>query len=88
VSLHGGPVGPLCEAMKVEPGLSWRPQDIGIARVVGYLPRRAASWEWNQPKRKKCAAVNKAERVGDLKSILTSDMEIGFAQLVLHLPLV
>ena len=28
---------------------------------MGYLLRRAANREWNQPKRKKCAAVNKAE---------------------------
>ena len=27
-----------------------------------YPPRRAANREWNQPKRKKCVAVNKAEQ--------------------------
>ena len=29
---------------------------------MGYLPRVAANKEWNQPKRKKCVVVNKAER--------------------------
>ena len=48
--------------MKVKPGLPWRPQDIGNARAMGYLPRRATNREWNQSKKKKCVAVNKAER--------------------------
>ena len=41
----------LCEAVKVKPGLPWRPQDVGDARAMGCL--------WRQPERKKC--VNKAE---------------------------
>ena len=57
VSLNGGLVErPLCEAVKLKPGLPWRTQDVRDARVVGYLPRRAAKREWNQPKRKKCVA--------------------------------
>ncbi|MGE9641895.1 hypothetical protein ACQP3J_33175, partial [Escherichia coli] len=43
VSLHGGPERPLCEAVKVKSGLPWRPQDVGDARVIGYLLRRAAN---------------------------------------------
>ena len=39
------------------------------ARVVGYLLRKAANREWNQPKRK-FVKVNKAERSW------TSDMEM------------
>ena len=48
--------------------------------------------EWNQPKRKKFVTVNKDEKgVGDLKTVLKSDMEIQsleFAQLVSCLALV
>ena len=42
--------------------LPWRPQDIRDARAVGYLLRKAANREWNQPKRKKFVAVNTNER--------------------------
>jgi hypothetical protein len=53
---------------------------------MGYLLRKAASREWNQLMRKRFGAVNKAEKgVGDLKTALTSDMEmqnLEFAQLV------
>ena len=49
------------QAMEVKHRLCKRPQDVGDARVVGYLLRKAANREWNQPKREKCVAVNKAE---------------------------
>lgn len=42
VPLHGGPERPLYEAVKVKHGLPCRPQGDGDARVMGYLPRRAA----------------------------------------------
>ena len=42
--------------------MSQRPQDVDNARSVGESLRRAANWEWNQPKKKKCVAINKAER--------------------------
>ena len=48
--------------MKAKPGLSWRPQNIEDDRAMGYLPRKVANREWNQPKRKQCTAVNKDER--------------------------
>jgi hypothetical protein len=54
------------------------------ARVVGYLPRKAANREWNQPKRK-FVKVNKAERSW------TSDMEmqsLEFSPLVFCLALI
>ena len=42
-----------------------------------YLLRKAAKKEWKQPRRKKFVAINKDEKgVGDLKTTLTSDMEI------------
>ena len=62
VSLHGGIERPLCEAVRVKPGLPWGPEDVGDVRFVGYLPKRAANREWSQPKRKKCVVVNKAKR--------------------------
>lgn len=62
MSLHGGPERPLYEAVKVKPGLPKNPQDTGDARVVGYLSKKVAKREWTQPKRKKCVAVNKADR--------------------------
>ena len=58
------------------------------ARAVGYLLRKATHKEWNQPKRKKYVAVNKEENTGDLKNILTSDMQpqsLEFFQLVFSL---
>jgi hypothetical protein len=42
---------------------------------VGYLLRKAANREWNQPKGKKCVAVSGAE---DPKSALTSDRDAEF----------
>jgi len=62
VFLYRGLERPLCQAVKMEPGLSWRLQDVADPRVMGYLLRKAANREWNQPTRKKCVAVNKAER--------------------------
>lgn len=47
---------------KVNVGLLWRPQDVGDARVVGYLSRESANREWNKPKREKYVVVNKAKR--------------------------
>lgn len=52
---------PLCETVKVKPGLPWRTQDIGDARVVEYPLRKAANRQLTQPKRKKYVAANKAE---------------------------
>ena len=53
---------------------------------MGFLLRRAANREWNPPRREKVVAVNKDEKgVGDLKTALTSAMEmqsLEFAQLV------
>ena len=69
--------------------LPWRHQDVQAARSVSYLQRKAANREWKQPRRKQLVAVNKDEKgVGDLKTALTSDMEmqtLEFAQLVSYL---
>jgi hypothetical protein len=53
---------------------------------MGYLLRKAANREWNQPRGKKFVPVNKDEKgAGDLKSAFISDMEmqsLEFAQLI------
>jgi hypothetical protein len=57
--------------------LSWRPKDVKDSMAESYLLRKAASREWNQPRRSKFIAVNKDERKsGVLKATLTSDMEM------------
>jgi hypothetical protein len=40
--------------------LPWWLQGIWVVRAVEYLLRETANREWNQPKRKNCAIVNKA----------------------------
>ena len=35
VSPNGGPERSLCEAIKLKPGLPWRPQDVGNGRAMG-----------------------------------------------------
>ena len=61
VSLHGGPKWPLCEAVQVKPGVCYRSQDAGDARVVGCLPKRAANRE--------CAEASKARRDWVLRAL-------------------
>ncbi|KAL6060934.1 hypothetical protein STEG23_012507, partial [Scotinomys teguina] len=57
------PNGDYCrKAVMLKPELRWRSQNVRDARVMGYLKRRAARGEWNQPERNKCAGVNKTER--------------------------
>ena len=73
-SLHGDLERPLCET-----------PDGGDIRVMGYLPRKTANREWSQPKRKKCVAVNKAERSWrseDGFDLRPGHAEFGVAQLV------
>ena len=51
-----------------------------------YPPKKAANSEWKQPRKEIFVAVNKDEKgVGDLKTALTSDMDmqsLEFAELV------
>ena len=65
--------------------LPWRPKVVQDAIAIGYLLRKVANREWNQPRRK-FVAVNKDEkRARDLKTALTSDLEmqsLEFAHLV------
>ena len=51
---------------------------------MGYLLRNAANREWNLPRRKKFGDL-KLKGFGDLKTTLTSDLEmqsLEFAQLI------
>ena len=44
---------------------------------MGYMLRKAANREWNQPRRKQFVAVNKEEKGdGDLKTTMTSAMDM------------
>ena len=77
VSLHEGPERPLYEvAVKVKPGLPWRPQDVRDARTMEYLLRETDNKELNPPKRKCVLQSINLKGVGDLKSILTSDTKM------------
>ena len=51
--------------------MPWITQDVQDVRTVGYLLRKAANREWNQPKRK-------IKRVGNVKSTFPSDVEMQF----------
>ena len=42
--------------------LLWRLKDVKDARAMGYMLRKAANREWNQPRRKQFVAVNKDEK--------------------------
>jgi hypothetical protein len=42
--------------------LPWRLKDVKDARAIGYMLRKAAKREWNQPRRKQFVAVNKDEK--------------------------
>ena len=41
--------------------LPWKLKDVRDARAMGYMLRKAANREWNQPRRKQFVAVNKDE---------------------------
>ena len=90
MSLNRGLERPLWEAGKIRPGLPWRSQDGGDARAVGSLPRRAADRSGTSPRERSVLQSTKLKGVGDLRSILTSDMEmqsLEFAQPVFSLAL-
>jgi hypothetical protein len=56
--LHGGLERLLHEAVMVKPELHWRPQDVGDARIVESLLRKAAAnreWKGAQEKEACCS---------------------------------
>ena len=76
MSLCGGPERPLCKAVKVKPGLPWRPQDVRDARTMGTCQGELLSESGTSPGERSMLQSAKLKRVGDLKMVLTSDMEI------------
>ena len=42
--------------------LPWRRKDVKDARAMGYMLRKVANREWNQPRRKQFVAVNEDEK--------------------------
>ena len=40
----------------------WRLKDVKDARAMGYMLRKAANREWNQPRRKQFVAINKDKK--------------------------
>ena len=75
VSQPGGLERPLYETVKVKPGLPWRLQDVGDARVMG---GELLTGSGTSPRERSVLYPTKMSRVGDLKSALTSDMEMQF----------
>jgi hypothetical protein len=49
MSLCGDTERTLYEAVKMKYGWHWRPQNVGDARAVGYLLKKAANKVWKQP---------------------------------------
>lgn len=87
VSLHGGLERPLCNAMKVKPGLPWRPQNVGDDRAVGYFQGEILTMESAHEKEVYCSQQRRKE-LEVWRALLTSDMEIQsleFAQLLFGL---
>ena len=81
----------LCEAVKVKPRLPWRPQDVRDARDLDTFQGKLLAGSGTSPRERNVLQSTKLKGVGDLKSILTSDMEIQsleLAQLVFGLALV
>lgn len=60
----------------MKPGLNWRPQDGGDARVMGYLLRKADKRERNYPKREKPVVANKRGRSCRSEEHLITGMEM------------
>jgi hypothetical protein len=42
--------------------LPWRLKDVKDDRAIGYMLRKAANREWNQPRRKQFVAVNRDKK--------------------------
>lgn len=64
-----GPGRPLCEAMNVELGLQWGPQDVRGARAVGYQPRRAVTRSGAMLRDRSGLEVSQAGRWGPLSPL-------------------
>ena len=63
------------EAVKLEPELPWRPQNVGNVRVMEYLAKKTALTE-TSPRGRSVLQSTKLKGGRDLKNVLTSDMEM------------
>ena len=61
---------PFCEAVKLKPGLPWRPQDVRDARAVGPLQGELLTGGRTRTRDRNMSQSN-LNGVGDLKSVLT-----------------
>ena len=64
------------EAVNVNSGLPWRPQNVGDARAMGYLHGELQTGCGTSPSEKSMWQSTKLKGVGDMKSTLRSDMEV------------
>lgn len=87
-ALHGGLEETLCKALKAIHGLLQRPHDVGEARAVDYLPRKAAECLGIRARERSVLRLTQLKGVGDRKTVLISDMEterLKFVSLVFRL---
>ena len=76
VFLNGDLERPLCETVKVKPGLPWRPQDVGEIKVVRTCQGELLTGSGTSPPVRSVLQFTKLEGVGELKSVLILDMEM------------
>ena len=77
--------------MKLKPALPWKSQDVGHASARDTCSEKLLIENGTRPRQRSVLQPTKLNGVRDLKSILTSDMEmqsLEFAQLVFVLALV
>ena len=82
---------PFHEVMNLKPGLHWRPQVVGDARAMGYLPTQAIKRNVVSPDDRSVKQPMKLEEKNHLINTLTSDIEpqsLEFAPLGFILALV
>ena len=91
VSLNGDAEKPSSEAVKLKPGAPLKHRDVGDAKVVDSCQKEMLTGSGTSPRERNMMQSTKLKGVGDLKNILSSDMEmqnLEFAQLVFGLSLV
>ena len=64
------------ETVEVKHVLPWRPQEVGNGRIMGYLLRKPTDWCRTSPRERRVLQLTKLKGAGDLRSALTSDLEV------------
>ena len=68
MTLNGGLVErPLNEAMKLKARLLWRPQNVRVARAIGYLLRKLLTGNGTSQRARSMLQSTELNRVGDLE---------------------